>query len=70
MFTFVSQNLHDIQRAYTGSNNSFHHTTKSNNWLKLHHEPMRRKPFKRQCTILDEFNNIQCHNTITTKGDE
>lgn len=33
---------------------NLNHTYKSNNWLKRHHEPMRRKPFKREYAILDE----------------
>lgn len=41
---------------------SKNHMYKSNNWLKLHHEPMRRKPFKKEVKlrlILDEFANIK-----------
>jgi len=38
---------------------SYEHKFQSNNWLKFHHMPMRRKPFKRgQHLLLDEFHYI------------
>lgn len=33
---------------------SAEHACKTNNWLKLHHKPMRRKPFKRITLFIDE----------------
>ena len=37
----------------------YDHRWRSNNWLKYHHKPMRRKPFKRSVPyLLDEFHYI------------
>lgn len=34
------------------------HKYKNNNYLKMHRQPMRRKPFKRQRPLLDEFGSL------------
>ena len=34
---------------------SYGHQFRSNNWLKQHHKPMRRKPFKKGFLVLDEL---------------
>lgn len=37
----------------------YDHRSRSNNWLKYHHKPMRRKPFKRNVFyLIDEFYKI------------
>jgi len=55
----VEQNLDMLKHQYhTRSDN---HRFKSNNWLKSHGQPMRRKPFKKEKFIrymLDELCNI------------
>lgn len=52
----VTQNLEDLRKNYSNyPPRSYEHKTKSNNWLKLHGKTMRRKPFKREMMILDEF---------------
>ena len=50
------QNLEDLKCCYPNCPpRSYNHKFKSNNWLKLHGEAMRRKPFKRKYGIIDEF---------------
>lgn len=45
-----------LQKACKKSRRSINHKYQSNNWLKMHREPMRRKPFKREFPpIIDEF---------------
>ena len=50
------QSLEQLKEHYSNySQRSYEHKTKSNNWLKLHGKVMRRKPFKQDVIILDEF---------------
>lgn len=52
----ITQSLEDLRKCYPNYPlRSYEHKFKSNNWLKLHGKIMRRKPFKRDVMILDEF---------------
>ena len=54
----IIQDNSKLNKHYRSKNHRF----KTNNWLKRHHEPMRRKPFKRENEFhfsLDEFANIR-----------
>lgn len=50
------RNLYNIDRFHEHVR-SWDHRTRSNNWLKLHGNPMRRKPFKQDFLLLDEWHN-------------
>lgn len=53
----VTQDVSVLRKSYRSKN----HMYKSNNWLKMHGEAMRRKPFKKEVKhvlVLDEFGNI------------
>lgn len=50
-----NQSLEDINKLYPRHCRSVEHMFKSNNWLKLHGMRMRRKPFKKEYIVLDEF---------------
>ena len=53
----VMQDMSVLKRSYRSKN----HRYKSNNWLKMHGETKRRKPFKKEVNhalVLDEFGNI------------
>lgn len=51
----VVQSLENIKKLYPSHSRSKEHRYKSNNWLKLHNMIKRRKPFKKEYIILDEF---------------
>ena len=51
----VNQSLEDINKLYLVYCRSVEHMFRSNNWLKLHSMRMRRKPFKKEYMIPDEF---------------
>lgn len=52
----IVQNLEDLKKCYSNfTPRSFEHKFKANNWLKLHGKKMRRKPFKRDYMMIDEF---------------
>lgn len=58
----IMQNIQQLKSAYVPyafSSNDFIHDYETNNWLKLHGRPMRRKPFKRKFAILDEYGNLK-----------
>lgn len=62
--TKVTQSLSQIGRYKSGTQyhiRSSEHLYKSNNWLKKHHRSMRRKPFKREYLVLDEFHLMYEH---------
>lgn len=48
--------LEELQNTFCKpQKRSSNHKYRSNNWLKMHGEPMRRKPFKMElCYIIDE----------------
>lgn len=53
----VKQDMSVLRKSYRSKN----HMYKSNNWLKIHGETMRRKPFTKEVKrvlVLDEFGNI------------
>ena len=55
----VTQSMDDLQKYYPNYRpRGCNHKFKSNNWLKLHGQTMRRKPFKRELVVLDEFYKV------------
>lgn len=46
--------MEDLKRAYPVDQRNVNHKYKTNNWLKMHKKPMRRKPFKKLYLIMDE----------------
>lgn len=58
----VTQKIEDFLDRYRGSaciiSRNYEHRCMSNNWLRMHKMPMRRKPFKRRFPILDEFTGV------------
>ena len=57
-FMIIMQNIQQLKKAYESyafSSKDFMHDYKTNNWLKRHSHPMRRKTFKRKFVVLDEF---------------
>lgn len=58
-FITIEQNNESINSAYRPVFRSHNHKFKPNNWLKMHHQTMRRKPYKQERRLLlDEFCNI------------
>lgn len=53
-YVMVTQNIEDIKKAYPVWYRGINHKYKTNNWLKMHGEPMRRKPFEREYMFMDE----------------
>ena len=50
----------ELLKRYPTVFRSNNHKFKKNNWLKIHNQPMRRKPYKlEKMMIVDEFNNIR-----------
>lgn len=43
------------------------HRKKSNNWLKMHHKPMRRKPLKKPSANLVVIGKMGCGRSFTDK---
>lgn len=54
----INQRIEDFAGYPKSHIRSIEHKYESNNWLKQHHLPMRRKPYKREYIIMDEFINL------------
>lgn len=59
----VAQSLDQLELSKPIVIRSWEHRTKSNNFLKKHHAAMRRKPFKRECFVVDEMHLLFNKNT-------
>lgn len=53
------EQLKNLYDPYAFTNHDFCFDYDTNNSLKMHHKPMRRKPFKKKHIILDEYTNIK-----------
>lgn len=54
-----NQSLEQLKDMYPISYRSNDHKYKTNNWLKNHGNPTRRRPFKKEILLLDEYSMIR-----------
>lgn len=54
-YKFVKQDYKKLLSLNPFQSRILEHMYKSNNWLKRHNLPMRRRPFKKEFMMLDEF---------------